>query len=86
MKTNRQKQIEGGWTILLHMSCVTCHMSCVLCHLSLTPTSIATDSPLANSPTMHSRLVFQDPKTKLKKKIIETVLKLTFSSHASTKF
>ena len=34
------------------------------CRLSLTPTAIATDPPLANSPTMHSRLVRKDPKHK----------------------
>ena len=43
------------------MSCVPCHVSCVTCHLShLTPT--ATDPPPGNSPTMYSRLVWEDSK------------------------
>ena len=45
------------------MSPVICCMSPVTCHLSLTPTVTAIDPPLANSPTMHSRLVCKYPKT-----------------------
>ena len=36
----------------------------VECHLSLRPTDIATDPPPANSSTMHSKLVYKDPKTR----------------------
>ena len=35
-----------------------CHVSHVKCHISTTLKT--TDPPLANSPTMHSRLVHQD--------------------------
>ena len=34
------------------------------CHLSLRSKDIATDPPPANSYTMHSRLVYKDPKTR----------------------
>ena len=46
-----------------------CHVSHVTYHTSLTPIATATDPPPANSPTMHSRLVGQDPK---KLKIFQT--------------
>ena len=59
---------------LCYVSLVTCHMSCVGCHMShvtfpLSPniTATATDPPLANSPTMNSRLVHQDRTNKTKK-------------------
>ena len=61
---------------MFHMSGVTCNMSGVTCHLSLTPVATATDTPLANFPITHNRLVCQDQKTQHKnsqhKKIIKT--------------
>ena len=39
----------------VRVSHVACLMSLVTCHLS--PTATATDSPPANSPTMHSRMI-----------------------------
>ena len=57
-----------GSRVTCHMSCVMCHMSHIVCHLSLTPTVSAKDHPSANSPIMHSRLVYKDPKTRQKKK------------------
>ena len=36
-----------------------------MCHLPAMPTATSTDSPLDNSPTMHSRLVTQDNKNVL---------------------
>ena len=47
------------------MSCVMFRMSYVACHLSLNVTnanSHITKPPLADSPTMHSRLVQKDKK------------------------
>ena len=64
---------------MCHMSLVTCHVWGVTCHVShvtghmspvtfpLSPTATATDPPLANSPTMQSRLVHQDRTQKRKK-------------------
>ena len=53
--------------LMCHVSSVTCHMSYVICqmshftcHMSLTPTATAMDPPLANSPTMHCRIVCQE--------------------------
>ena len=65
-KTNR----KGPTNIFLlhvvcvtyHMSLVICHIKCFACHLSLMPSATATDPPPANSPTMHSRLVWKYPK------------------------
>ena len=48
--------------ITCHISHVTCHMSHVMCHMSIPATAIATDSPSANSPTMHNRLFCKDQK------------------------
>ena len=39
-------------------------MSPVTYYLSLMPTGTATDHSLANSPTIHSKLVCKDPKNK----------------------
>ena len=50
--------------VMCHVSCVMCHVSVVRCHLSSTPTPTAKDSPLANSSTIHSRLVPQKTQTK----------------------
>ena len=47
---------------MCHVSHFPVHLLHVNCHLSLTPTATATDPPPANSPTMHSWLVFKDPK------------------------
>ena len=49
--------------VTCHISCVTCHISTVTYHLSPTPTATVTDTPPANSPTMHSRLVHKDLKS-----------------------
>ena len=39
------------------MSGVRCNMSHILCHKSLKLTATAADQPLANSPSMHSRML-----------------------------
>ena len=51
---------------MYHMLCVRCHMLHVTYHLSLfaghmllTPTATDMDPPPANSPTMHSRVVYK---------------------------
>ena len=54
--------------VTCHLSPVTCHLSPVTCHLSLTPTTIATDSPPANYPTLHSQVICKDPKPNCRKK------------------
>ena len=79
-KTRITFQVPG---VMCHMSRVLCHISHVACrvsrvtwHLSLTPTATARDPPFANSPTMHRRLVRNDPKTQRKQirgqKVIKT--------------
>ena len=64
-----QEEKKKGSCVLCQVSHVTCHMSRVTCHLtpdtyhlSLMPT--ARDPHPAISPTMHSRLVYKDPKSK----------------------
>ena len=59
---NRHKltEKEKNTKIKYIVSCVTCHMSLVRCCMT---TVTATDSPPANSPTMHSRLVPKDLKS-----------------------
>ena len=54
-------------SVMCNVSSVTCHLSRVTCHISPTPTATATDPPLANYPTIHSRLVHQDRTKKTKK-------------------
>ena len=44
-----------------------CCVSPVTYQLSLMPTATVTDPPLANSPTMHIRLVHKEPKPSFKK-------------------
>ena len=39
-------------------------MLVVNCPMLLTPKATDTDPPTANSPTMHSRMVFEDPQIK----------------------
>ena len=46
--------------VMCHMSHVTCHMSHVTFSLSPMLRATATGPPLANFPTMHSKLVHQD--------------------------
>ena len=62
--------------VTCYVSHVTCHSLSVTFHLSLTPTAVATKPPSANSPTMHTRFVRQDPQKQRKKfkmqDIIET--------------
>ena len=72
----------GGTNIMCHVSHVMCHVSHVMCqvscgiccvsrvkcHLSLAPTDRGTYPPLANSPIMHGRLIFEDQKKLLKNK------------------
>ena len=50
--------------VMCQVSRVTCHVQRVAFHLSLTPTTIATDPALDNSPIMQCMLVCKDPKTK----------------------
>ena len=57
--------------IMFHVSCLQGHVSCFMyrvspftCHMALTPVATVTELPLANSPTVHIRMV-----CKVKKKI-----------------
>ena len=71
--------------VLCHVPCVICHMSCVMftccilhvtSHLSMTPSATFTDPPSANSPIMHSRLIWKDlntPKQSQIQEIIKTI-------------
>ena len=58
-------------------------MSTITCQLPLTQTATGTDPLPANSITMHSRLVWEDPKTPPKKSkanaIVETLNKIYYS-------
>ena len=67
---SRQKGKEKGKYVTGHVSCDMCHvlrvaccLSPVTCHLSLMPQTSATNTPPANSPIIHSRLVCKDLKT-----------------------
>ena len=62
MDTKFMRENNHVSCVMCQVSCVTSHMSSVMCHMSLTPTAISTDSPSANPPTMHNRLVCEDPK------------------------
>ena len=56
------------------MSRVTYHTSHVTCHC--TETATATGPPLGNSPTMHSRLVWKDPKPEIKQVELKMVISM----------
>ena len=55
-------KIHKNRHFLYHMSHITRCLSPVTCHMSLMPTATATDSPAANSPTIHKWLVCKDQK------------------------
>ena len=52
-------------SVRCQVSYVTCQVLRVTCHMSLTPTATAAEPPPANSPTMHSRMGYQDPQINL---------------------
>ena len=62
--------------VTCHVSCVASHMSHGTCHMSLTPTATAMDPPPANSPTMHSRMVCEDPKINFFRGQFQTISEL----------
>ena len=55
----KRDKISG---VTCHVSYVTCHMSSDACHLTHVINANSQSPPPANSPTMHNRMVFKDPK------------------------
>ena len=81
-ETHIKERKEEGKSVRWQVAGVTCDvsyamfdMSPVTCHLSLTAIARATPPPPANSPTMHSRLVRNHPKTWEKKSKCKKSLK-----------
>ena len=93
----RKKKGEGptfcvGWGhVTFHVSHITCHISCVMClfssvtcHLSLIPKATAADPPLANSHSIHSRLVQSRLKLNSSKLILIVPKKLSLTQTNET--
>ena len=78
-----RKKVELNLScVVCHLSRVTCHvlgvpwhMPNVTCHMSQTLTATARDPSLANSPTTHSGLVYQDRSIISKRRKDNTVFK-----------